>query len=40
MAAFGQKTEAGIDGDGVAKITVSAVEPTSPSVGDLWVDIS
>lgn len=26
--------------DGLQKITVSATEPTSPSTGDLWVDIS
>jgi len=27
-----------ITGDGVAKITVGTTTPTSPSVGDLWVD--
>ena len=29
-----------IIGDGVAKITVSATEPSTPTIGDLWVDIS
>lgn len=29
-----------IMGDGIAKITVAASEPSTPSVGDLWVDIS
>lgn len=30
----------GIEGDGVAKITVAGTAPTSPAVGDLWVDTS
>jgi hypothetical protein len=31
---------AGVKGDGLAKITVGSVEPTSPSAGDLWIDTS
>ena len=27
-----------IDGVGVAKITVGTTEPTSPAIGDLWLD--
>jgi len=29
-----------ITGDGIAKITVSATPPVSPTPGDIWVDIS
>ena len=32
--------QTGIIGAGVSKITVGAVEPTSPATGDLWVDLS
>jgi hypothetical protein len=27
-----------VSGDGVAKITASLVEPSNPSVGDMWID--
>lgn len=27
-----------INGDGIAKVTVSSTEPTSPSEGDIWID--
>lgn len=30
----------GLLGSGLTKITVGATEPTSPTVGDLWVDVS
>lgn len=33
-------TMANKDGDGFSKITVSDTEPSSPSIGDLWVDTS
>jgi hypothetical protein len=29
-----------VTGIGTHKITVSAVEPTNPAVGDIWIDIS
>jgi len=27
-----------IVGDGIAKITVGTTEPTSPGIGDIWID--
>lgn len=29
-----------IEGSGTAKITASSTEPTSPTTGDLWIDLS
>lgn len=29
-----------IEGDGVAKVTVSSTQPSSPSIGDIWVQTS
>lgn len=28
----------GLDYDGISKITVGTTQPTSPSVGNLWID--
>lgn len=29
-----------VEAEGVSKITVAVTEPTTPTSGDLWVDIS
>jgi len=40
QGAKGDKGDPGIVAVGFAKITVSAIPPASPAVGDLWIDIS
>ena len=32
--------EGAVEGSGIAKLTVAAVAPSTPAVGDVWIDTS